>query len=305
MAAFTVFSEPALRNFLRIFELGDLVAYSPISTGIENSNYFVTLKAEDGPATDYVLTINESLACDEAPFFSQLLHQLAQQGLPVPEPRRTYNGRSDSSFCDKPTWLFPKLAGTHPSTVSLRQCSLIGQALAQLHTAAQGCRASRANPYDQHWASSTLTTVSAKLSTGDRSLFNKILAESQTLAGSDLPAGLIHGDLFRDNTLFEGEVLTGIIDFYHACHDFLAQDLAITINDWCTEADGKFDGGRQQALLDGYEQVRPLTEAETKALPALQRVAAMRFALTRFLSGDGTTFLKDPQEFLRIARNLT
>ena len=162
MAAFTVFSEQALRQFLNKFALGELLTYSPISAGIENSNYFITLRSAGNPAVDYVLTINESLALAEAAFFSQLLHQLGQRGLPVPEPLLTVDGQSNTVFCDKPTWLFPKLPGAHPTTVTMQQCSVIGDALAQLHAAAQDCQASRANPYDQDWTSSTLAAVSNK-----------------------------------------------------------------------------------------------------------------------------------------------
>ena len=309
MAAFTVFSEQALRQFLNKFALGELLTYSPISAGIENSNYFITLRSAGNPAVDYVLTINESLALAEAAFFSQLLHQLGQRGLPVPEPLLTVDGQSNTVFCDKPTWLFPKLPGAHPTTVTIQQCGVIGEALAQLHAAAQDCQASRANPYDQDWTSSTLAAVSNKLGEADKRLFSRTLAEYQMLRGGDLPRGIIHGDLFRDNALFVDEKLTGIIDFYHACHDLLALDLAITINDWCTdwctEPDGMINAYRQQALLGGYERVRCLTEAERVALPTLQRFAAMRFALTRFLSGNGTRFLKDPQEFIRILRHLS
>jgi len=130
------------------------------------------------------------------------------------------------------------------------------------------------------------------------------LTEHRELESLDLPTGIVHGDLFRDNALFIDDTLTGIIDFYHACQDSLVQDLAITVNDWCSDANGQMDSKRKNSLIAGYESVRPLMLEERAALSSFQRVGALRFILTRFLSGEGDVHLKDPEEFLRIARQL-
>ena len=303
MAVFTSFSESALSRYLCMFELGELVSCTPITTGIENSNYFVNLQVDD-VISEYVLTINEGLNFQEAPFFSQLLNQLARAGIPVPAPKRTLDGMSSTIFCGKPTWLFPKLSGAHPQTVNDQQCHQIGQALANLHAAASSVTLTRSNPYDFDWAKATLDQLSCRLATADQHLLRAILTEHQELEALDLPMGIVHGDLFRDNALFIDDTLTGIIDFYHACQDSLIQDLAITVNDWCSDSNGQMDSRRKNSLIAGYESVRSLTLEERGALIAFQRVGALRFVLTRLLSGEGDAHLKDPEEFLRIARRL-
>jgi len=304
MAAFTTFTESALRRYLSIYGLGELKAYAPITAGIENSNYYVTLVNE---AIDYhfVLTINESLNFEQAPFFSQLLDKLAGQGLPVPAPHRTLDGMSSTIFCGKPTWLFPLLPGEHPDPVSGPQCRVIGASLAKLHIAAGTLKRQRANPYSKDWLEVTYRANRWRLTPEEQSCLDEIAAEYSHLQNLTLPTGIIHGDLFRDNALFVGDELTGIIDFYHACTDYLAQDLAITINDWCSDETGLMHPPLRDCLIEGYETVRPLEPAEHDYLIAFQRVGAMRFALTRFVSDSGDGPLKDPAEFLRIARQLS
>lgn len=303
MAAFTTFSDAALERYLVMFDIGDLHSFEPVPTGIENSNYFVSLTRHDD-ILEFVLTITEGLDFHEVPFFNELLGQLDRAGLPVPVPVRTLDGMASTIFCGKPAWLFPRLPGSHPSTVNPAQCEIIGNAIARLHQAASTTRYSRVNPYGPDWARQTLELQRHHLSAGDDALLTEISDEYATLANaSDLPKGIIHGDLFRDNALFEGETLTGIIDFYHACEDYLIQDVAITINDWCTTASGNLDSARYSALLKGYESVRSLTPMEREQLSAFRRCGAMRFVLTRLLSGNEGGHLKDPEEFLRIARS--
>lgn len=302
MAVFTTFSENALARYLVMFDIGELESYAPIEGGIENSNYFVSLKNDDR-ILEFVLTITEGLGFDEVGFFNDLLTRLANAGLPVPLPERTLDGMYSTIFCGKPTWLYPRLPGRHPTDANVAQCETIGGALAQLHNAARRAKYTRANPYSAEWASETFASQRHHLDELDQVLLASILREYTGLAGTDdLPMGIIHGDLFRDNALFEGDKLTGIIDFYHACEDFLIQDLAIAVNEWCTDASGKLDAARFQAMLGGYESVRPLTPAEREHLPAFRRAGAIRFVLTRLLSGDESGHLKDPDEFLRIAR---
>lgn len=304
MAAFTTFSTAALERYLVMFDIGDLHTFEAIETGIENSNYFVTLIAGD-ETYDFVLTITENLTFEEVPFFNDLLAQLARSGLPVPVPERTLDGMSSTIFCGKPAWLFPKLPGAHPVEVTPGQCATIGRALAQLHGGAGAARYTRDNPYSLAWLESTLEAQSGSLDDADLAMLSRILDEYRAVAANDdLPKGIIHGDLFRDNALFDGEVLTGIIDFYHACEDFLVQDLAITLNEWCTDSEGREDEARYTALMNGYESVRPLTGEERALLPAFRRSGAMRFILTRLLSGDEDGHLKDPEEYLSVARKL-
>ncbi len=300
MAVFTTFSESSLARYLAMYGIGDLKHFEAITGGIENSNYFVTL--EDGDQTfEFVLTITEDLSFEDAPFFNNLFSELARRNLPVPNPERTLDGMSSTIFCGKPTWLFPRLPGKHPLTVTTAQCEAIGVALASIHLSATGGKYTRSNPYDSAWAKSTLGRVAGHLTAEDRNNLVSITDEYNSFVqSSDLPTGIIHGDLFRDNALFDGNTLTGVIDFYHACQDYYAQDVAITVNDWCTDADGSTSPERLSALLKGYNSVRELSSAEQDALPQLRRFGAMRFVLTRLISGEDGAYLKDPAEFLRI-----
>jgi homoserine kinase type II len=304
MAAFTTFSIEALERYIYMFNIGELHAHEPIESGIENSNYFVTID-RDGEFDEFVLTITESLDFNEVPFFNDLFVQLDRSGLPVPNPLHTLDGMSSTIFCGKPAWLFPRLPGEHPEVVSPDQCDTIGTAIATLHGAADSARYTRPNPYDVEWAETNFNALAARLDAPDRSMLESILAEHRSVSDSkDLPRGIIHGDLFKDNTLFVGDELTGIIDFYHACDDFLAQDLAIAINEWCTDQKGETVEALESALVSGYESVRPLDPEERQTLLSLRRIGGMRFVLTRLLSGDDEGHLKDPEEFLRILRSL-
>lgn len=302
MAVFTTFSKAALARYLVMFDIGELAHYSPIEGGIENSNYFVALRSDD-LVREFVLTITEELGFDEVGFFNDLLTQLSNAGLPVPLPQRTLDGMFSTIFCGKPAWLFPRLPGSHPMRANIAQCRAIGRALAQLHEAGHKARYSRANPYDLDWARTTFDEVRRHLNDADQKMLEAMLAEyGEVTETNGLPRGIIHGDLFRDNALFEGDKLTGIIDFYHACDDFLVQDVAIAINDWCTDTTGSLDEHRFNAILDGYESVRQLSHEERDCLPAFRRAGAARFVLTRLLSGDESGHLKDPREFLQIGR---
>ncbi|MCB1691326.1 MAG: homoserine kinase [Pseudomonadales bacterium] len=303
MAAFTTFSESALERYLVMFDIGELVRFEPITSGIENSNYFVTLEVP-GDEAEFVLTITEGLTFEDVPFFNELFRILERSGLPVPVPQKTLDGMSSTIFCGKPAWLFPRLPGRHPQSVTPEQCRTIGNALARLHEGAAATRYKRANPYDLDFLTRTFTEERSRLASDDAAMLERIFEPYKALGADELPAGIIHGDLFRDNALFEGEELTGIIDFYHACTDFLAQDVAITINDWCTAPEGQQVPEKVAALMEGYESIRPMTSPEKAALPTLMRAGALRFILTRLLSGEDGSTLKDPEEFLRIARVL-
>ncbi len=305
MAAFTQFSQTSLERYLAMFDIGELVSYEPITGGIENSNYFVTLDS-DGFETEYVLTIAESLDFNEVSFFGRLLDQLNNKNLPVPGPLRTLDGMSSTIFCKKPTWLFPKLPGAHPTVASASHCTTVGKLIADIHAASTTASYHRANPYDADWAQQTLQAKQNELNENDYAMLGDVLrlyrdAVNKTL---DLPSGIIHGDLFMDNTMFEGNELTGVIDFYHACEDYLIQDVAIALLVWCTTDDGLINEEFAQAMLRGYESVRCLTSDERACLPIFCKTAASRFVLTRLLSGEGQNYLKDPQEFLSILRHL-
>jgi len=288
-----------------MFELGDLVFFEPIIGGIENSNYFLTL-TDQNVHTEYVLTIAETLDFKEVSFFGRLLDQLDKKNLPVPYPLRTLDGMSSTIFCGKPAWLFPKLSGTHPTRATAIHCEIIGKLLADIHSASSSASYHRDNPYDPDWVRTTLQEKKVEMDSDDHSLLEQSFElYTRSIDHSlDLPRGIIHGDLFMDNTMFEGDKLTGVIDFYHACEDYLIQDVAIALLVWCADPQGKVDEGLAKALLKGYENIRPFTADERKLLPIFCQSAASRFILTRLLSGEGQNYLKDPQEFLKILRHL-
>ncbi|MDA0977431.1 MAG: homoserine kinase [Proteobacteria bacterium] len=297
MAVFTSFSEESLKRYLIMFDRGDLVDCQPIEGGIENSNYFVTLD-KAGAVSTYVLSIMENHDFGEVPFFTRLLAHLQRQNLPVAAPVMTLDGMTSTIFCGKPTLLFPCLAGEHVLAPDESHCEEIGRFIARSHTAVSDLAAHRDNPYSPSWMEASLSSVTV-MDTGTRRLLTGIIEEYRSLLASDLPRGVIHGDLFRDNALFDGNRLCGVIDYYHACHDLLIQDLAVALNDWCLNEDSSLNAPRISAMISGYESVRPLLDEEHQSLPAMQRVSAARFALTRFESGDPP--LKDPGQMIRLA----
>jgi len=302
MATYTTFKRESLERYLIMFDLGELDEFEPIASGIENSNYYIRFEDTE---LEYVLTITEGLDFEEVPFFNDLLQVLTKSGLPVPEPQRTLDGMSSTIFKSKPTWLFKRLSGSHPEIPSEAQCSEIGLALAKLHVAGQKARYSRNNVYHPGWAKASLASVTANLNSADRQ--NLQLSVGRYIGerhdDSDLPRGVIHGDLFRDNALFVDNTLTGVIDFYHACDDYYIQDIAITINDWCREQ-GIDVPSKKDAFLTSYASIRPLELTEQEALPRFREYAAMRFALTRLLAGRAGNSIKNPREFLDLLYRL-
>ena len=299
MATYTTFKRESLERYLIMFELGELLDYEPITEGIENSNYFLRFDDND---SEFVLTITESLDFSEVAFFNDLLQVLAKSSLPVPQPQLTLDGMSSTIFKGKPTWLFNRLPGSHPNTTTETQCEQIGEALAKLHIGGQSARYERANAYSTTWATAALKQVEGNLAELDRHRLGQVV-ERYAIEGGALPRGIIHGDLFRDNALFEGDALTGVIDFYHACEDYLIQDIAITLNDWCCDG-GEDVASKGQALIRGYESIRILENEEHKALPRFREFAAMRFALTRLLAGRTDSPVKNPREFLDLLTRL-
>jgi homoserine kinase type II len=300
MAAFTTFSNNALERYLIMFGVGDLVSWSPAVEGIENSNYFVTTRKFE-EEREFVLTIMESLSFDDLPFFSGVLMHLFHYGMPVPAPQHTLDGMTSTIFCNKPTLLFPKLEGEHPVVVTDKHCRRIGGVLGDIHCALATTDLYRPNPFNIDWMLRTIEQVGDILDENDLFLLNELADEYAEINELNLPRGVTHGDLFRDNALFKGDELTGVIDFYRACNDFLIQDIAITINDWCRTEQDDIDENLAVSLLQGYESVRQLESEEKEFLPCFQRSACARFTLTRLLSGEDGQHLKDPYEYLQLA----
>lgn len=303
MGTFTTFERASLERYLVMFGVGELKSYEAIDSGIENSNYFVTT-SEYGEDQEYVLTIVEGFGFDDIPFFNQLTTHLSHYGLPVPAPKGTLDGMLMTIFCGKPTMLVQRFAGKHLSTPSALHCEAIGKALAEIHTVATARNLQRDNPYDSLWQSEALAAATDHFSAEDHAMLGEVTELYANLEELSLPKGIIHGDLFRDNALFSGDALTGVIDFYHACYDFFVLDIAICINDWCRNEQGLIEEEKQQALLRGYESERKLEPEELARLTDFQQVAAARFMLTRTQSGGEDSPLKDPKEFAPLLRSL-
>jgi homoserine kinase type II len=208
----------------------------------------------------------------------------------------------------KPALMVSCLKGADTETPSVAQCAQVAASLAQLHIAGQSFVKKSHNQRDQDWRDATVDQVMIKLSTDEKTLLKAELAFQDKLDLSKLPHGVVHGDLFRDNVLFDGEKLGGFIDFYYACDDSLAYDVAIAVNDWCVRDDGRFDEEKLKAFLGAYQAVRPFTANENASWQALLRSAALRFWLSRmfdfYYPAEGElTHAKDPNHFKRILQH--
>lgn len=307
MSVFTTVSIQQLQHWLQDYAIGELVELKGISSGITNTNYFVTTTHNQ-----YVLTLFEHNTLEELPFFIDLMSHLATHGIPCPKPISNLSGASLHMLNGKPAVLISCLKGRDIETPSVMHCAEVGTVLAQMHMAGQSFMAlptyqHQRNSRDADWRTSTAQQVMPNLSLDDQRLLSETLAFQATLDHTLLPKGVIHADLFRDNVLFDGNHIGGLIDFYYACHDVLAYDLAIAVNDWCIEADGSLDTSRLNAMLQAYDAVRPLTQAEHAAWNDLLRIAALRFWLSRlydkiYPQAGELTHAKDPDHFKNILK---
>ncbi len=313
MAVYTEVTDEALRDFLADYDLGALLAFRGIAEGVENSNY--ALRTEAG---DFILTLYERRVDPaDLPYFLGLMDHLASRGLPCPTPVHGRDGRALRHLAGRPAAICTFLPGVWPRRVRPEHCAPLGQALARLHAAGEGFALSRANALGPAgWA----PLLDRCRPTGDQVQPGLIAQLDAALAGilaawpapGALPEGQIHADLFPDNVFFldgpdHRPAVSGLIDFYFACTDLLAYDVAVCLNAWCFEPDAAFNVTKARALLAAYQRVRPLGAAEAAALPVLCRGAALRFLLTRLYDWGATpagalVTRKDPLEYLRKLR---
>jgi len=303
MSVFTTLTLEDVRAWLRDFAIGELVELKGIAAGITNTNYFVV--TED---SRYVLTIFEKNDSDELPYFVDLMAYLAQHDIPCPAPILDKNGVALHTLKGKPALMVTCLKGRDVETPNLAQCVAVAQTLAQMHVAGAGFQSTSHNQRGSNWRNQTAQQVLPKLADDEAELLKNELAFQASLNLNDCPHGVIHGDLFRDNVLFDGNQLGGFIDFYYACHDALAYDVAIAVNEWCINPDGNFDAEKLENFLAAYQQARPFTATELVFWPALLRRAALRFWLSRlydfYFPADGElTHAKDPNHFKNILKN--
>ncbi len=303
MSVYTRVEREELETFLTHYDLGELLEQQGISDGIENTNYFVTTTRGR-----YVLTLFESLSAEELPFFLDLMAFLAEHGVPSASPLADTGGRYLRMLNGRPAALVERLSGAWVPAPSVAQCAALGRVLGRLNREGQAFGRERPNSRGPRWWRSTSERVMARLCEADARMLRNELAYQSSHRRDDLPRGVIHADLFRDNALFQGDELTGVIDFYYACTDVLLYDLAVTVNDWCSNEDGSLDGARVTAMLRAYDAERPLSDRERRSWPVMLRAGALRFWLSRlqdklFPRPGEMTHIKDPEEYARVLRD--
>ncbi len=307
MAVYTDITEGQLRAFLSDYDLGELLSYRGIAEGVENSNFIVHLDGGEFILTLYEKRVNER----ELPFFVGLMDHLAGKGFACPKPVQRSDGGVIGHLAGRPAAMVTFLEGVWPREPLPAHCEGVGEALATMHLHVGDFDGTRRNGlalpdwrplFEQ--VGDKADRVIEGLAAESRSMLDRLEAEWP----HDLPSGVIHADAFPDNVFFLGDRFSGMIDFYFACNDLFAYDVAIALNAWCFDADHRFDRQKGAALLSGYQRMRPLSDAEKTALPALCRGAATRFMLTRLYdwihTPDGAAVTKkDPNQPLAWMRH--
>jgi homoserine kinase type II len=306
MAVYTEIGDDELRGFTALYDIGEVLSCKGIAEGVENSNFLLT--TERG---NFILTLYEKrVAPQDLPFFIGLMDHLAHQGVACPTPVRARDGEALRELCGRPAAIVTFLNGMWPRRIDPTHCAGLGGALARLHLAGASFPMVRPNDLSVagwHRLFQSCTERAGELQEG---LADELAAELAFLAAAwprELPTGVIHADLFPDNVFFRGRELSGLIDFYFACTDFLAYDIAICLNAWCFEPDLSFNVTKARLLVREYQATRPLAASELAALPLLARGSALRFLLTRLYDWLNQTAgalvrPKDPTEYLKKLR---
>ena len=302
MSVFTTVSVDELKPWLQAYPLGELLELQGIASGISNTNYFVTTTAGR-----YVLTLFEEHSAEELPYFLDLMTHLAERGVPCPHPVRRLDGRQLDSLNGKPAALVSCLRGKDINESTASHCAEVGRVLAEMHLAGLNFSGKNHDSRDVVWRTAAANKVLPFLHAADQAVLQQTMLKQAKLDIFCLPQGVIHADLFRDNVLFDGEKVGGVIDFYYACKGVLLYDIAIAVNDWCVDESGVLDAERVKAMLNAYQKIRPLIQAEAKAWSDMLQIAALRFWLSRlndyhFPQSGELTHAKDPMHFERILK---
>jgi homoserine kinase type II len=306
MAVYTEVADSDLEAFLKAYALGAVLSFKGIAEGVENSNFL--LRTEAGA---FILTLYEKrVAAADLPFFLALMEHLAGRGMNCPLPVRARDGEALRTLAGRPAAIISFLDGMWVRRPQTLHCAAVGRALAEMHGLGRDFPLCRGNALSLDGWRSLVDATAERADSVEPGLADFIAAELAFLEAAwphDLERGVIHADLFPDNVFFLKERLSGIIDFYFACNDLLAYDLAICLNAWCFEADRTFNVTKGRALIQAYESVRPLAAVERDSLPTLARGAALRFLLTRlydWLSVPPGALVtpKDPIEYVRKLR---
>jgi homoserine kinase type II len=306
MAVYTEIGDEELRAFTALYDIGEVLSCKGIAEGVENSNFLLTTER-----SNFILTLYEKrVARGDLPFFIALMDHLAHQGVPSPTPVRARDAEALRELCGRPAAIVTFLNGMWPRRIEPFHCAAVGGALARLHLAGGSFAMVRPNNLSvAGWRRlyEACHQHAGELQPGLTAELGEELGFLEAAWPRELPTGIIHADLFPDNFFFRDRELSGLIDFYFACTDFLAYDIAICLNAWCFEPDLSFNVTKARLLVGHYRAARPLGEAELAALPLLARGSALRFLLTRLYDWLNQTEgalvrPKDPIEYLKKLR---
>lgn len=298
MSVFTPLERHELEAFLAPYRLGRLKDFQGIAAGSENTNFFISL--EQG---EFVLTLVERAEGTDLPFCIELLDVLHQADLPVPYAVRDVDGNALRSLAGKPALLQPRLAGRHVTDANAHHGQEIGKLLARMHLVTRERIIERKSDRGFEWMLEAGEDQALRLPAEQlpllRAVLEEVIAYRDRLRG--LPRANLHADLFRDNVMFDGNHLSGVIDFYNACSGMMLYDVAIAINDWCSRDDGSLDPARARALLGAYAALRPFTAGEAELWPVMLRIACLRFWLSRLIAAEAFSgqdvLIHDPEVF--------
>lgn len=306
MAVYTRISQADLENLISNYNIGKVEKFSPIESGIENSNYFLFTESKRFVLTIYEKRVNIS----ELPFFLKLMNHLAMKGFSCPVAIADKNGKTLSQIKGKSCAIISFLEGGEAGNITKENIHEVGAGLARMHIAGSDFPMQRKNDFSiDGWKKifASVQNRADELTKGLTEEINDNINYISTHWPLSLPSGIIHADFFPDNVFFKNNKLVGVIDFYFACNDYFMYDLAICLNSWCFEKNGEFNTEKAKALFSGYNSVRKISEEEFTALPILARGASIRFLLTRLYDWlnriDGALVnTKDPMEYLNKLR---
>lgn len=276
MSVFTPVSTDQARELLTHYSLGEIEKLEGIAQGVENTNYFLTTTTGE-----YVLTLFEHIPREDLPFYVGLMDHLATHDVICPQPMKMDGGGMIATLNGKPACIVTRLQGEPEPFPEEEECHIVGRVLAGIHVAGVEYDAGLENWRGREWRESFAETLRPKLARAENEL---ITSENRYQAMHDdsvLPQGIIHGDLFHDNVLWDEDGHGGVIDFYFACDDVLLYDVAIAVNDWCVNKDATLDSARTHAFIKGYESLRPIEDLERELWPVMLRRAALRTWLGR------------------------
>jgi homoserine kinase type II len=301
MSVYTSVNIKELKIWLQDYAFDNLTDYQGIKSGITNTNYFL-MTAHDR----FVLTLFEKNTIEDLPYFVDLMSHLATHSFLCPKPILKKNGIALSILKNKPALIVTCLKGKEVTNPEVNHCKAVGKSLAELHVKSANFVAQHQNTRDLSWIKKTAETLFNELPQDESKLLKEEILY-QEKQNYKLPKSTIHGDLFKDNVLFLNDEVSGFIDFYYACTDYLILDVAIAVNDWCVNSDGSFDESRLNAFLDAYKKIRSFNDNEDQAWNDVLRLASLRFWVSRlndfYHAEEGElTFIKDPNHFKKILK---